>query len=193
MKKIILLGMLAIYAVPKIVACNICGGGGASGFMGVLPQYQKNYLTLRYQTRSFQTIHPPSIIPGLGGQKSNEKYASTEIMGRYCIGKRFQTIALMQYRQMEQDVAQASYRKQGFGDPTAMVYYALVPSNSDPHKKFKQIMQFGLGIKIPLGKNDIISENDEYNPVFQPGTGSWDKLLSVVYSNGLSYEIWSNH
>jgi hypothetical protein len=181
MKKTMLLGLVFTMLIQYTNACNICGGGGGN-YLGLLPQYQKHFIGLRYQTRSFQTTHPPSIIPGMTGRKSNEFYQTVEIAGRYCPGKRWQLLGFAQYQFMHQTLNQETNSKQGNGDPIIMGYYSIISGAIVEGKKWRHLLQAGAGIKLPLGAHSYLNESELYNPVFQAGTGSWDKLVSLIYS-----------
>jgi hypothetical protein len=63
-----------------------------------------------------------------------------------------------------------------------MVYHSLIPGAIREGHKWRYLLQAGAGLKFPLGKHIQSSEIGEYNPVLQPGSGSWDKTLSVIFS-----------
>lgn len=181
MKKIILLGMVCSMRMASVTACNICGGGSGN-YLGLLPQYQKHFVGLRYQFRGFETTHPPSLIPGMSGRKSIESYGSIELSGRYCPGKRWQILGILPYQFMRQVANGAAVSNQGIGDPLLMVYHSLIPGSMREGHKWRYLLQAGGGLKLPLGKHQQSSEIADYNPVLQPGSGSWDKMVSLIFS-----------
>lgn len=67
----------------------------------------------------------------------------------------------------------------GFGDIRLMARYAVWIST-------KNLAIAGLGVKTPSGEYKLLDHDGAINePTIQPGTGSWDPLVSVYYA----YEI----
>ena len=173
----------AIVPVYKIQACSICGCAASGNFLGILPQYQKHFLGIRYNYRSFHTTHPASIIPGLSGRKSREIFHSAELAARFCPSKRWQVLGILPYQILEQNVAGASNSKTGIGDGQVMAYYSLISGEIKDQKKWRHLLQSGFGLKLPTGYHTAENlQESEYNPAFQLGTGSWDKMLSIIYT-----------
>lgn len=174
--------MVCAMLIQSATACNICGSAAGGSYLGVLPQYQKNFIGLRYQYRSFESTHPYSIIPGLSGRKSMERFQSADITGRYCPGKRWQILGFIQYQYLEQRIEGRTFTLSGPGDPMLLAYYSVLPGKRKVAGKWQQLLQAGAGIKAPLGRYRGMTESSEYNPAFQAGTGSWDGLLSLIYT-----------
>lgn len=64
----------------------------------------------------------------------------------------------------------------GFGDIRLIGKYALWVST-------KHLLVGGLGIKIPSGEYKLLDHHGEINePTIQPGTGSWDGIVSAYYA-----------
>ncbi len=64
----------------------------------------------------------------------------------------------------------------GFGDIQLIGRYALWVST-------KHLLVGGLGIKTPSGKYKLLDHDGEINePTIQPGTGSWDGIVSVYHA-----------
>lgn len=174
--------MVLAMAIQKTIACGICGGPNAGTYLGVLPQYNKHFVGLRYNYRSFNSTHPNSIIPGLSGRKSAEQFQSTELIGRYIPGKRWQILGSISYQNMKQTIANQTTENNGFSDANFSVYYSVISGRERKNKRWKHLLQTGAGIKLPTGKNTWANETEEYNPNFQMGTGSLDKLVSLIYT-----------
>lgn len=175
--------LCAICAPHTTKACSICGCAASGNFLGVLPQYQKHFLGLRYNYRSFQTTHPTSIIPGMSGRQSKETFQSAELTARFCPGKRWQLFGILPYQYLQQTISGTTTHKSGIGDAQMMGYYSVIPGAIHEGKKWRHLLQMGVGIKLPTGNHTVISEqNTDYNPSFQLGTGSWDKLMSTIYT-----------
>lgn len=64
----------------------------------------------------------------------------------------------------------------GFGDVRLIGKYALWVST-------KHLLVSGLGVKAPTGEYKLLDHDGEINePTIQPGTGSWDALVSFYYA-----------
>ena len=64
----------------------------------------------------------------------------------------------------------------GFGDIRLIGKYAL-------SVRTKDLLIGGVGVKLPSGEYKLLDHEGEINePTIQPGTGSWDGLLSAHYS-----------
>jgi len=182
MKKHILLGMAMAVLIKTTNACGICGCPSAGTYLGVLPQYQKHFIGLRYNYRSFETTHPASIIPGLSGRKSTEIFQGLELIGRYVPSKRWQIIGILPAQQMQKTIGTETTVNVGIGDATVIGYYSVLPGKPKKEKGMIQLLQLGTGIKLPTGKNEWADENSDYNPAFQQGSGSFDGILSAIYT-----------
>lgn len=174
--------MVAALLINSGTACGICGSAAGGSYLGVLPQYQKNFVGLRYQMRSFETTHPFSIIPGMSGRKSREFFQSVDLAGRYCPGRRWQILGFFQYQYLQQTINGNTTTIQGPGDPMVLAYYSLLPGKTREGKKIRHLLQLGAGLKFPLGAYKGPGESGQYNPAFQAGTGSWDKMISAIYT-----------
>lgn len=163
-------------------ACSICGCSATGSYLGVLPQYQKHFIGLRYNYRSFETTHPYSIIPGLSGRKSAEKYQTVELTGRFVPAKRIQVLAVVPYQMLSRSINGTTNSSNGIGDVSAMGYYSILSGKNAASKKVSQLLQAGVGIKLPTGRYTKPANENEESPQFNPGTGSWDKMVSAIYT-----------
>lgn len=86
-KKIILLVLstVALFAnIPQSAACDVCGCGVGSYYMGILPDFNKRFIGLRYQQNRLQThlgsngIRTPN--------STNETYRTMELWGLGTLG-----------------------------------------------------------------------------------------------------------
>lgn len=176
--------ILCAICVPNTThACSICGCAAGGNFLGVLPQYQKHFLGMRYNYRSFNTTHPASIIPGMSGRKSTETFQSAELAARFCPGKRWQLFGILPYQFLQQSISGTTTQKSGIGDAQIMGYFSVVPGAIREGKKWRHLLQMGGGLKLPTGGHTrMLAQEGEYNPAFQLGSGSLDPMLSAIYT-----------
>lgn len=77
------------------------------------------------------------------------------------------------------------YDAYGLGDPFALVRYQLLNTKcTAPDSVNRPIhrLQIGAGVKAPIGRSDVEYEGERLHPDAQPGTGSWDALVSIEYA-----------
>ena len=55
MKKYIITILLALFSWSAVKACDICGCGVGSYYLGILPEYNKRFIGLRYQHKNLTT------------------------------------------------------------------------------------------------------------------------------------------
>jgi hypothetical protein len=77
------------------------------------------------------------------------------------------------------------YDAYGLGDPFAILRYQLVNTKrgvDDNTSGLIHRLQLGAGVKMPFGRSDVTYHGQRLHPDAQPGTGSWDALLSLEYA-----------
>ncbi len=68
----------------------------------------------------------------------------------------------------------------GLGDITVMGLYHVYPRGGDDPS---DILSFGVGLKTPTGSSTVKGPSGRFiHAHMQPGTGSWDPMLSVMYT-----------
>ncbi|HUQ65011.1 MAG TPA: hypothetical protein VM101_02580 [Flavitalea sp.] len=182
MKGIILIVLMA-FAFPSFVAaCDICGCGVGTSYIGILPDFNKRIIGLRYRYNSiFSHIAP-------GGNTSylttKELYNTMELWGGWNINKKFRVMLALPYSFNEQINQGLRASKNGPGDINVSGQYELLNSRKtlDNHM-IVQSLWVGGGIKLATGKynpNDKSTSNSNAN-LFQLGTASTDFTANVMY------------
>jgi len=181
-KNSILAFILFVSTISTSSACDICGCGIGSYYIGILPQFNKRFVGLRYQHKTLVTHLGP-----FGERTPNttdETYQSVEIWGGWNIGKKFRVLAFVPYNFNERNGQTGNGTKNGLGDIAAMGYYSLVDHKATIGSKLLvQSLWLGIGVKIPTGKYEpserlILSESPNN---FQLGTASTDFTLNATY------------
>jgi hypothetical protein len=77
-------------------------------------------------------------------------------------------------------------RTEGNGDALLGLRYALVAAPG--HR-----LQAGLAVQVPIGRSRIVDPHDGglFDPMMQPGSGSWDLVGSIQYGTHLVGLDWS--
>ncbi len=191
MKKLFVLGALLLAALPSW-ACDQCGCGL---LLGVQPHDHANNFGFQWRMRYLQgDITAPATmnLAKHGGHVETvnatasykEAYSVLEARGQYWFGQRFSltaSIPLLNNFQAVDGVRHANIY--AIGDPILLGRYVVLGSTSGPDTtRLRHRFTVGLGVKLPLGRHDVQQFGETLDHDLQPGTGTWDGLLSLEYS-----------
>lgn len=163
-------------------ACDICGCGAGSTYLGILPDFNTRIIGLRYRFNDVLTHVGP------GGSSSylttKERYHTAELWGGWTFGNRFRLMASLPLSYNTKNSQEEDASKTGLGDISLQGFYRLLRSkHSLGNKLLVQDLWIGGGIKLPTGKYEPL-DNDEAGKsanLFQLGTGSFDFMLTGMY------------
>ncbi|HEX5152441.1 MAG TPA: transporter [Parafilimonas sp.] len=183
MKKIfpVIFALLALSTVSH--ACEICGCGVGTQYIGILPDFKSHVFGVRYRYSSLYSH------VGAGGATTYlttlEKYNTLEAWGGWNITRKIRMMGSIPYGFNERINQGVTTTKNGIGDIYLSAYYELLNNRrtTNANKLLVQNLWFGAGVKLPTGKYnpaDKTMQNENGN-LFQLGTGSTDVLLSVMY------------
>lgn len=183
MKRTLLTLFTFITFSSSLFACDICGCGVGSSYIGILPEFNKKILGVRYRYSSILTHI------GSGGVNtyltSKEHYRTAEVWGGWNITKNIRIMATVPYSFNERVNQGAVYNKSGLGDVTVSGFYQLINKRKtlENNKMLIQSLWLGAGIKAPTGKYNPADKESNNNNVnlFQLGTGSTDFTTSAMY------------
>ncbi|WP_316836717.1 transporter [Pedobacter nutrimenti] len=181
-KKIMMALVLVMMSITATRACDICGCGVGSYYLGILPEYNKRFIGLRYQHKTLITHLGPF------GERtpltSEETYQSMELWGGWNIGSRFRVLAFVPYNFNERESQTGNGTKNGLGDIALMGYYKLFDDKGTlGDRLLVQSLWVGGGIKVPTGKyepSERLAVSESPNN-FQLGTASTDFTLNAAY------------
>jgi len=181
-KKIITTLLLIIIGMTATRACDICGCGVGSYYLGILPEYNKRFLGMRYQYKNLHTHLGPN------GERTpitaDEIYQSAELWGGWNLGTKFRVLAFVPYNFNERKSQGGNGSKNGLGDIALMGYFKLFDHKGTLGERLLvQSLWIGGGIKVPTGKYEpaertIVQESPNN---FQLGTASTDFTLNAAY------------
>jgi hypothetical protein len=162
------------------IACDICGCGVGNYYLGITPQFAKNFVGLRYRNFSYH-----SHI-GMGKMFETKEYFQTaELWARYYIKPKIQLMAFIPYSFNSQTTIDNTLYINGLGDITILANYNLINTTKDTiFHKIHHTLWAGGGVKVQTGKYHYDENNSSQvaNPNFQLGTGSTDFLFNLVYT-----------
>jgi hypothetical protein len=187
MKKNFLI-LLCFFTLVASQACDICGCGVGSYYFGIMPQFNKNFIGLRYRNMQFESHLNSRLL------RTNEYFRTTELWGRFYINPKVQIMTFLPYSSNTQtDINNTSKNLQGINDIVLMANYNLLNlsmKNDTTMRTFKHSLWLGGGLKLPTGKYDFDEQDTGQvaNPNFQLGSGSVDFLLTAFYN--VRYKNW---
>jgi hypothetical protein len=160
-------------------ACEFCGCGVGNFYLGIMPQFHRNFVGVRYQVQDFNShvgLHPSLA--------TSEHFQSTELWARFYPTSKLQVLTLVAYHFNEQTTTSRKIYLDGLGDIPVLVNYNLINTQAeDPERTLNHNLWLGGGIKLPTGKYKFQDTPDEVaNPNFQLGTGSVDVILNGLYA-----------
>ena len=188
MKKILLFCLVMLSIELPAGACDICGCGVGNYYFGIMPQFHRHFIGVRYRFSSFQS-HLGLSARGLFVTK--EQFQTTELWARFYPHRKVQLLTFVPYSFNSQTDNATTRHLSGLNDIMVVGNYNLLNTTQDtlPHL-FKHNILVGGGVKLPTGKHTY-SESDQQqvaNANFQLGSGSLDFLLNLTYT--LRYKRW---
>lgn len=185
MKKILTITLLSILAITNAFSCDICGGGTGSYYIGLLPQFNKKLIGIRYQ---YNQLYTNLDINGNKTALSNkEQFQTIDIWGAWNIGSKWRVMAVVPYSFIKKNniATEQINKKQGLSDITLTGYYNLLRSTKNG---IKQSIWIGAGLKLSSGKYNNLEVTNNSPNIFQLGTGSTDFLTQINYD--LNIKAW---
>ncbi len=186
MKRIVLSCLIVLLSQFSALACDICGCGVGSYYLGILPEFNKRFAGFRYQHKALQTHLGPT------GNRTpltnDEVYESIELWTAWNLGEKWRIMAILPYNFNRREIPSAGEtgRKDGLGDVALMGYYRLFETTTvtSNYKFFVHSLWAGVGVKAPTGMYDqaeqaSASQGSPNN--FQLGTASTDFMLNAAY------------
>jgi hypothetical protein len=159
-----------------------CNGGCPSGggYMGIVPQFSKNFIGLRYRMRSFSST---DASHGVGNSLSNHLFQTAELWGRFYPSKRIQAFVFLPYQLNSETVDNVTSRIENIGDMSFIFNYNLINTGDSLDLDWKHNLLLGVGAKLPTGKYQQRNAEKQMYPVaFQAGTGAYSAILSAMYT-----------
>jgi hypothetical protein len=182
MKRLIITTVLIVASCITTKACDICGCGTGSGYIGILPDFNKRIMGIRYRTNSLKTH------VGIGGSNSylttQEYYRVAEFWSAVNLSGKIRGMVTIPYNFNERENSAGVNRKNGLGDLSFTGFYNVLNSRSPVGERrlLVQSLWLGAGVKLPTGKYRASNkENSNDANIFQLGTGSVDFNLTAMY------------
>ena len=176
MKQIVLGMLLVLTTTASTYACDICGCAANAFSVGMLPNSKHHFIGLRSTFRWFESKPAPD---GHGyRENSTQFFTTTELFGRYKIGRRFQVQAFIPYV-LNQKTDSITTTIQGLGDIVAMGNFVFIDNMDSLNRTVRHSGTVGFGVKAPTGQFFKLGF-EEINML--PGTGAVDFIANLNYS-----------
>ena len=167
---------------PAASACDVCGCSIGGNYFGILPQFHRHFIGLRWSAEtSYTALNTNDLLQGR--YHSIEEFQSLDVVGRFYPARRWQLLALAPYHWNRQTEGGVPTSTRGLGDVSVLANYVLLDTGDSLRHRWRQTLSFGGGVKLPTGRHDLPASNGEsLNPSLQPGTGSTDFMFSAAYT-----------
>ena len=182
MRKISLIILLILSQASIVEACDICGCGAGSAYLGILPEFNSRIIGLRYRYNAVQTHLGPE------GTKTylttEERYRTAEIWAGWNFGKRWRLMAYVPLSFNSKTSEEEKASKVGLGDAGVQaMFHLLNRKGTFKERLLIQDLWIGAGIKLPTGKYAPANQESHQAAanLFQLGTGSFDFLATAMY------------
>lgn len=183
MLKFMRLGALCtvLLAGTVVRACDICGCSSGGSYLGILPQFQRNFAGTRFQFRNFLHPQTPLNINGESIVQEDRMYTQ-EMWFRFYPKKRLQFFAFLPYKVNTRIESLRTTTIRGVGDMSITANYTLL-NTGDSSRDWKNLLIVGGGLKLPTGKYQQRDANRVMLPAsFQVGTGAYTYILNAFHT-----------
>ena len=181
MKHILLILLAFVLAITHSEACDVCGCSLGSNYFGILPQFDKHFVGIRWHYSAFSARmnHESSY---LDDEYSNDSYYQLEMWGRFYLTPRIQLFASLPYSINYMQGSHQQVTASGLGDISLIANYTLINTGEDVGNPWRHSLLLGGGVKLPTGHYQQQDQGKLVNPNFQLGTGSIDVVLNLLYT-----------
>jgi len=183
MKKFIFTSVIVLVISASATACDICGCGAGNNYIGILPDFYKHIVGIRYR---YNSLHSHVGVNGAATYlTTHEKYKIAELWGGWTFNDKWRLMLTLPYSVNEKINQAGTASKSGIGDITVAGYYQLINKKSTvlKNKLFVQSLWLGGGIKLPTGEYNPVDKNNtaQNTNLFQLGTASTDFIVASMY------------
>lgn len=173
--------MLLVGMSPPARACDVCGCAATNYNLTLLPRFDRSFLGVRYAYQRYES-HPADRGSYLNTQ---EIFRSVALTARVYVQPRWQVQALLPYFSNTQHTTLSNKHVSGFGDAFVQANHEVFRRSTvkDSMTALRHSLWLGVGLKLPTGRYryNPYDGNAVANANFQPGTGSYDPVLTAFY------------
>ncbi|HEX6224511.1 MAG TPA: hypothetical protein VFZ52_08875 [Chryseolinea sp.] len=178
MKKLIILLIIQMTFLTSSDACSVCGCGVGSYHYGILPQFRKNFVGLRYRHSSYVSTLDDSHAE----KYSYETFQTAEVWGRFYPTKKLQAFVFIPFNFNDRTEGTGITKLRGLGDIVISANYNVINTYDSSNSRLQHNLLVGGGLKLPTGEFRALENGLTVNQNFQLGTGSLDFLFNLIYT-----------
>ncbi len=175
MKNQFFLAAVFLYNVQAF-SCDVCGCSLGAFSQGLIPDYTSHFFGLRYNQANFNAEIDHGTT--MSAEFSEDRYHRFEMVGRYNAAEKLKVSFFIPYVVNQMNGSEQAVVRSGIGDPTLLLNYRFLKNKM---KDSRHYLSAGTGVKFPLGKSNLTDNGELLNRNFQPGSGSFDFLVTASY------------
>jgi hypothetical protein len=164
--------LLLLFSVSSY-ACDVCSCGAANNSV-FTNAIHGNFIGLSYNHMFFQ--YKEGVFDD--SPVADDRINMVTVTGQYQINDRILINAILPYRFNYRYTSEEDISTSGLGDISVYGLISVLDEAS------KHVLKLGLGLKLPTGKFDLKSSQDNKTSSTQLGTGSLDVALPLQYAFG---------
>lgn len=170
------------------MACDACGGGGSSNYLGIIPNFSKNFIGIKYQNQTFTYVENEINTNG-SSIVEEDILQKSELWMRFYYQKRWHFFVFIPYHFHQRIESLRTTNINSIGDMRALGFYTLVNQGDSLNKKHQHTWLLGAGVKLPTGKYQQRDQTKAMLPIlFQIGTGAYAFSYQNIYT--YRYKNW---
>ena len=161
-------------------ACDVCGCGNNGNYIGIMPEFQKRLVGMRFRSNALRTH------VGQNGRDTymttREVYNTVELWSSYKVNKKLNLVYYVPFNFNTKERSTEQSNISGVGDAGINAFYSLFNANTltSFNKVFIHELRLAGGLKLPTGKYKNLQDGPT-SQLFTLGTGSLDVNLGAVY------------
>ncbi len=165
-----------------VSACDVCGCSIGGNYFGILPQFTRHFVGLRWTMERTRTAVSAQALRE-GRLHSEEMFRSADLVARFYPAHRWQVLLLAPYRIQEQREATRLVQVQGLGDVSLLANFILLDTGDSLKRRWRHTLTVGSGVKLPTGRSSqVAADGVQLHPNVQLGSGSTDILFAAAYT-----------
>lgn len=169
-KHFLILGSLFLIPTTALFACDLCGCSSAGAQLGVLPQYNRSFLGMRYQFTGFQHLNVLESTIG-DARVLEDDYHTIEAWSRIMLTPKDQLLVSVPFVIKTRFRTDTETQVQGIGDISLLYNRILYQYDVTP---WSYQWSAGFGARLPTGKYRQRNASLQMLPIgMQIGTGGW--------------------
>ncbi|HMX38786.1 MAG TPA: hypothetical protein PK971_14895 [Saprospiraceae bacterium] len=174
--------VLLLAAYSPASACDACGCSIGGNYFGILPQFHRHFVGIRWAEQSFQSAHSVGAAEA-GRYATQERFRTVDLLARFYPSRRVQVLAVLPFHHFQRQEGSTLTHARGLGDAVLLGNYIVLNTGDSLGRHWQHSLTLGGGLKLPTGPHQLRDgQGTALLANMQPGSGSTDVLLSAAYT-----------